>query len=103
MTEHMFGTLKRQRGFTFALMRGKENVLGEVGLMFIGYNLSRSVSVLGAKKLIEALKKCCLPGLKGKIRTLLSLLRHFYENCKFLYKTETENFYAHRTSMLRSC
>ena len=28
ITEHMFGTLKRQRGFTFTLMRGKEKVLG---------------------------------------------------------------------------
>ena len=61
ITEHMFGTLKRQRGFTFTLLRGKEKVLGEVGLMFIGYNLSRGVSVIGAEKLIKALKECCLP------------------------------------------
>jgi len=38
LAEHPFGTLKRQRGFTFTLMKGKEKVLGEVGLEFIGYN-----------------------------------------------------------------
>ena len=31
VTEHMFGTLKRQRGFTHTLVRKKDNVLGEVG------------------------------------------------------------------------
>ena len=60
ITEHPFGTLKRQRGFTFTLVRKKENVLGEVGLMFIGYNLGRCVSILGVEKLIKALKGCCL-------------------------------------------
>ena len=60
VTEHMFGTLKRQRGFTHALVRKKDNVLGEVGLMFIGYNLTRCTSVLGVENLIKALKECCL-------------------------------------------
>jgi transposase len=60
VTEHMFGTLKRQRAFTYALMRRKDNVLGEVGLMFIGYNLTRCISILGAEKLIKALKECYL-------------------------------------------
>ena len=54
VTEHMFGTLKRQRGFTHTLVRGKENVLGEVGLMFIGYNLSRCISVIGMEGFIKA-------------------------------------------------
>ena len=60
ITEHPFGTLKRQRGFTFTLMKGKTKVLGEVGLEFIGYNLSRCVSILTTGELIKALKKCCL-------------------------------------------
>lgn len=57
LAEHPFGTLKRQRGFTFTLMKGKHNVLGEVGLEFIGYNLSRCISVIGITDLIKALKK----------------------------------------------
>jgi transposase len=60
LIEHIFGTLKRQRGFTHTLVKGKEQVLGEVGLMFIGYNLSRCVSILGIKELIMTLRKCCL-------------------------------------------
>ena len=53
--EHVFGTLKRQRGFTHSLVKGKEQVLGEVGLMFIGYNLSRCASILGIKALTPSL------------------------------------------------
>jgi hypothetical protein len=55
ITEHQFGTLKRQRGFTFTLVKGKEKVLGEVGLVFIGYNLSRCGSILKNKHLCKLL------------------------------------------------
>lgn len=75
ITEHPFGTLKRQRGFTYALVRKKENVLGEVGLMFIGYNLGRCVSILGVEKLIKALKGCCLIIKKMQKWLILSLFR----------------------------
>jgi len=57
ITEHQFGTLKRQRGYTHTNVRGKEKVLGEVGLVFIGYNLTRCVSILGMEKLIKLLKE----------------------------------------------
>ena len=60
ITEHIFGTLKRQRGFTYAMVKGKEKVLGEVGLMFIGYNLTRCVTIMGIDKLIKALIDSCL-------------------------------------------
>ena len=60
VAEHMYGTLKRQRGFTHTSLRGKEKVLGETGLYFIGYNLTRCASVLGIQGLIKALKECCL-------------------------------------------
>ena len=75
ITEHPFGTLKRQRGFTHALVRKKENVLGEVGLMFIGYNLSRCISILGAEKLIKCLMACCLRFLSLQICRILSLFK----------------------------
>lgn len=61
ITEHPFGTLKRQRGFTFTLMKGKEKVLGEVGLEFIGYNLSRCASIMGIPELVKALRGSCFP------------------------------------------
>jgi len=72
IAEHPFGTLKRQRGFTHTLVRGKEKVLGEVGLMFIGYNLSRCVSILGIKELINKLINSCLLFLKAKKQLILS-------------------------------
>jgi len=103
VTEHMFGTLKRQRGFTHALVRKKDNVLGEVGLMFIGYNLTRCISVLGVEKLILALKKYCLSDFFMLIRPVLSFFGYFPEKCKFLLTPETENLYADRTSLLQSC
>jgi len=74
ITEHPFGTLKRQRGFTHTLVRKKENVLGEVGLMFIGYNLGRCISILGVETLIKALKECCLPIILSQKRLILSLV-----------------------------
>lgn len=42
ITEHQFGTLKRQWGFTFALMKGKQAVLAEAELFMIIYNPSTS-------------------------------------------------------------
>jgi hypothetical protein len=75
ITEHPFGTLKRQRGFTHTLVKGKEKVLGEVGLAFIGYNLSRCISILGAKKLIELLRGYITPLLIQENRHILSFSR----------------------------
>ena len=46
VTEHQFGTLKRQWGFTYTLMKGKENVLSEVNLIMMCYNLRRIMSIL---------------------------------------------------------
>jgi hypothetical protein len=45
LAEHPWGTIKRQRGFDHVLMRGKKNVLGEVSLVFIGYNLARFIQI----------------------------------------------------------
>jgi transposase len=50
IVEHQFGILKRQWGFSFTLMRGKQNVLSEVYLLMIAYNLKNIISVLGGVK-----------------------------------------------------
>jgi transposase len=57
ITEHQFGTIKRQWGFTHTLMRGKQNVLSEVNLIMICYNLKRLVSIVGLKGLKDKLKR----------------------------------------------
>lgn len=74
LAEHPFGTLKRQRGFTFTLMKGKEKVLGEVGLEFMGYNLTRCASILGLIYLCKALKECCFVALNLFLKPFLSHL-----------------------------
>jgi transposase len=55
--EHQFGTLKRQWGFTYTLMKGKENVLSEVNLMMICYNLRRLMSIFSINDLKNKLKE----------------------------------------------
>tara|TARA_R110002096_G_scaffold31418_2_gene92317 strand:+ start:97 stop:1614 length:1518 start_codon:yes stop_codon:yes gene_type:complete len=57
ITEHQFGTIKRQWGFTHTLMKGKQNVLSEVNLIMICYNLKRLVSILDPKVLKDRLKR----------------------------------------------
>lgn len=60
ITEHQFGTLKRQWGFTYTLMKGKEHVLSEVNLMMMVYNLRRLMSIFGVNELKERLKSLVL-------------------------------------------
>ena len=60
ITEHQFGTLKRQWGFTYTLMKGKENVLSEVYLCFSVYNLLRMVNILGVNELKKRLRALVL-------------------------------------------
>lgn len=75
ITEHQFGTLKRQWGFTFVLMKGKENVLSEVNLMMICYNLRRLMSILSVNDLKNKLKQLVALFLT-KIEGFKSLLKH---------------------------
>lgn len=60
ITEHQFGTLKRQWGFTFTLMKGKQNVLSEVNLMMTVYNLRRLMSIFSVSELKNKLKELVL-------------------------------------------
>jgi len=82
ISEHMFGTLKRQRGFTFTLMKGKENVLSEVRLMFLCYNLGRAVSIMSIQELIKRLKIIYLY-FSAKIRVILSCFKGFFPEMIF--------------------
>ncbi len=56
ITEHQFGTLKRQWGFTYTLMKGKQHVLSEVNLMMMCYNLRRLMSIFEINELKSRLK-----------------------------------------------
>ena len=54
IVEHPFGTIKRQWGFDYTLMKGKKKVDGEVGLIFISYLFRRLITILGINGLMEA-------------------------------------------------
>jgi transposase len=60
ITEHQFGTLKRQWGFTYTLLKGKENVLTEVNLMMMVYNLRRLMSIFDINELKKKFKSIVL-------------------------------------------
>jgi len=66
ITEHQFGTIKRQWGFTHTLMRGKENVLSEVNLIMMCYNLKRIMSVLTPQVVLQYFEKFVLKIIRYK-------------------------------------
>lgn len=101
ITEHPFGTLKRQRGFTFTLMKGKEKVLGEVGVVFIGYNLSRCVSILGTENLIKALKKCTIVLFLSKTRLFPGFFAGVLQNTMLKYFSVKQNFYLFNSLQIK--
>jgi len=84
VTEHQFGTLKRQWGFTFTLLKKKEHVLSEVNLMMICYNLRRLMSIFSITDLKNKLK-----GLRFLIVSLYKLfladLNLYSQNRKFSF------------------
>jgi transposase len=55
--EHPFGTIKRQWGYDYTLLKGMEKVTAEFAIIFTAYNLRRAISILGAKVLISRLYK----------------------------------------------
>ena len=55
IVEHPFGTIKRQWGFDYTLMKGKKKVDGDVGLIFIAYLLTRLMNILGLSGLKKAI------------------------------------------------
>jgi len=91
ITEHMFGTMKRHMGYTHTNMRGKEKILGEVGLMFTIYNLMRCCTILRVPELIKALKKSCFGSFLA-IKRLFAPLLSF--QAKMLVHIFHKNLYA---------
>ena len=96
ITEHQFGTLKRQWGFTYVLMKGKENVLSEVNLMMICYNLRRLMSIFTVNDLKNKLKQLVLLFF-DQIDRFKDDLRHFellliISQNEFLQKNSSTHF-----------
>ena len=53
--EHPFGTIKRQWGYTYTLMKGLQKVNGEMNLIMVVYNIKRTLSLLGFEKMLIAI------------------------------------------------
>jgi hypothetical protein len=94
ITEHQFGTIKRQWGFTFTLMKGKENVLSEVNILFMIYNLRRTMSILGGNELNMRLKASInlFSCFFSPIRVILSRFTQFYFKTTFYNYIFNPNF-----------
>jgi hypothetical protein len=57
IVEHPYGTIKRQWGYDYTLMKGMKKVAGEFAIIFTIYNLRRSINIIGIKELINRLKR----------------------------------------------
>lgn len=55
--EHPFGTIKRQWGYTYTLLKGLQKVNGEMNLIMLVYNIKRTLSLLGFEKMLTAINK----------------------------------------------
>ena len=53
LSEHVFGSIKRQLGFPQLNVRTKQKVEGEVRLLFLGYNFKRAMNIIGKTELIR--------------------------------------------------
>ena len=60
--------------------------------MFIGYNLSRCITILGAEKLIKALRKSCHPDFLTKIMFILSRFNGFFIQSLLVLTVQMEIF-----------
>ena len=54
IVEHPFGTIKRAMNQDYFLMRGLKKVGAEMSLTVLGYNIKRAITIIGVKKMIEA-------------------------------------------------
>jgi hypothetical protein len=79
IVEHPFGTIKRGWGYSYTLLRGLRKVNGEMALIFLCYNLRRSLSILGLAPLVEQLGK-------GKLATVPALWRRISAHSRFWWR-----------------
>ena len=60
--EHPFGTVKRAFNMGYLLLKGLGKVEGEVGLMFLAYNMRRVLGLVGSVALMRRLFSVCSIG-----------------------------------------
>lgn len=96
ITEHQFGTLKRQMGYDHTNVRGKPKVMGELGLLFTVYNLVRCVNILGRENFAKALQQRLCEKMKLKYGAFSAILRNYlfllYQNVIGMSTTTKPSF-----------
>ena len=56
VVEHPFGTMKWMMGYPRFLLRGLTKAKAELALTVLGYNLKRTITILGIPALLQALQ-----------------------------------------------
>lgn len=69
MSEHVFGSIKRQLGFPQLNVRTKRKVSGEVSLLCLAYNFKRVINLIGNRELIHYLRV----GIKPDLRLIMKI------------------------------
>ncbi len=85
LSEHVFGSVKRQLGFPMLNVCTKEKVEGEVSLLFLGYNLKRAINIIGNAELIQHFKAKTNALFKQTSQILLQF-------CWMLYNSKIKSF-----------
>ncbi|HET9824027.1 MAG TPA: IS1182 family transposase [Chitinophagaceae bacterium] len=93
--EHPFGTIKRQWGYTYTLIKGLQKVNGEMNLIMLVYNIKRTLSILGFEKMMQAIENW-KPDYKKVIcafkNTLMKMIYPQKCTIKFFISTSTHLF-----------
>lgn len=86
IVEHPFGTIKRQWGYSYTLLKGIPKVSGEFALIFTCYNLRRAISILGVKELLRRLNEPFFVFFRALWAMLNQSAQIFQQNCNALFQ-----------------
>ena len=91
IVEHPYGTIKRQWGYDYTLLKGMEKVKGEFAIIFTVYNLRRAITIFGVDELIKRLNKSFSNFFTG-IWLKIKRFKHFEKFSIFqvIYKNRTK-------------
>ncbi len=76
IVEYPYGTIKRQWGYDYTLLKGMEKVRGEFAIIFTVYNLRRAITIFGVDELIKRLNKSFFDFFTG-IRLKMNRFKRF--------------------------
>lgn len=81
--EHPFGTIKRQWGYDYTLLKGMPKVQGEWALIFLVYNLKRVMTIWGQEELKKRLGEA--------LTSFIDRLEAYFKGCRKLLFSTSKN------------